>query len=72
MHNMSTYRNNDWVKANGKPLANLDLWHELAFAKDKCPNVRVRHVGRDEYVPGNTRDARKVLRDYLRTDSCGA
>ena len=72
MNNIHDFETFGWKKNNGKPLANLDLWKQIAFWHAKCENIRVIHVDRDEYIPGNSYECRKVLRDLLRAQADAA
>lgn len=72
MNKMNAFVRFGWKKNNGKPLANLDLWKRIAFWHAKCFNIRVIHVSRDAFVPGNSYEDRKVLRDLLRKQTDAA
>ena len=56
-----------WRKTNGKPLANLDLWKQLAFWRDMCPDVTVEHMSVKFMQYHTSMSHRNKLRDLLRT-----
>lgn len=53
-------------KTNGRPIANDDLWKQIAYWTVKCYSVVVRHVRVGvESVLGNTEQDRRMLRALL-------
>ena len=56
-----------YLKSNDRPIANADLWKQVAFWIDKCPQIIVTHVRDDDtHVMGNTEGDRRRLRDAVR------
>ena len=52
-----------YLKSNGRPIANADLWREIAYWMVQCSNVVVLHVRADDtQVEGNDDTHRRRLR----------
>ena len=52
-----------YLKSNGRPIANADLWREIAYWMIQCPNIVLTHVRVDDtHVVGNTEGDRRSLR----------
>ena len=61
---LSRWNRNGWKKADGKVVANVDLWKLVA--KHMHPQVRVLHVNKGKELPGNTTSERAELRAILK------
>ena len=52
-----------YVKTNGRPIANSDLWKCIAEWMDKCNSVVAKHVRVDNHcIEGNSQHQRWMLR----------
>ena len=62
---IETYKHNGWRKANGRPLANVDLWRAIALNLSLCPHVHVKHASADTPVHVDDADDRQRLRELI-------
>ena len=66
VNNIDTLRRSGWLKSNGTPMANLDLWKCIRVWHEKCKYVTVKHVPRNVFCEGNSQAIRKRFRKTLR------